>query len=119
MPSDDPFPGAHGEPLSAADMYLIRQALRQDWPLAPVVKQRILQRLVDYLDTDTDEGATCSDRVVIGAARAVASFCALSLKQQAVDLAVKKFEGGGEAVPLSELVDAAEKRAEERIIERS
>lgn len=67
-------------------MRLARRAVRQDWPIPPAVQARILQRLVDYVDRDHEDGATAPDRTVIAAARTIASFGSLALRQQALDL---------------------------------
>jgi hypothetical protein len=78
------------------------------------MKGRILKRLISYLDTRTDEGATAPDRTVIMAARTLAAFCGLTLKQQALDLHRQKLEGVTPDVSLADLVAEAERRAEER-----
>jgi len=100
--------------LSRSDFALIQRALRQDWPIPADVKKRILQRVVDYLDPETEEGATAPDRTVLIAARTLASFMKLNLGQQALDLARAKFEGRKNDVTLAELVQAAERRAQDR-----
>jgi hypothetical protein len=105
--------------LSRSDMALVRQALRQDWPIPPAVKQRLLQRLVDYCDRETPEGAVATDRTVLLAARCIAAYCALTLKQQALDLAREKLEGRKSETDLADLVAEAEQRAEARERERA
>jgi len=77
-----------------AELALVRQALRQDWPTPTHVKTKILQRLIDYLDRECDEGATAPDRTVISAARTLAAFYSLSLRQQCLDLEREKFAAG-------------------------
>jgi hypothetical protein len=72
--------------LTRADLALVRQALRQDWPVPPGVKAQILQRLIDYLDREHEEGATAGDRQVIAAARTLYQFMTLSIDQQKLDL---------------------------------
>ena len=95
-------------------------SLRQDWSSAPEVQRKILDRLYAYLNLDCEEGATARDRTVIQAARAIASFSNVSLKQQALDLAREKFAGRHPATtPLADLVEEAEKRATLRLLERS
>lgn len=78
--------------LTRSDMALVRQAIRQDWPIPAAVQKKILQRLVDYVDRDHEDGATAPDRTVIAAARTLASFGSLSLRQQALDLRREELE---------------------------
>lgn len=105
--------------LSRSDLRDIRGALRQDWPIPPDVKKRILQRIVNFLDPDTIEGGTASGRTVLMAARTLAAYCDLVIRQQAVDLAREKHEGKNDRdVTLADVVRAAEARAEERKRER-
>jgi len=73
-------------------MRTIRSAVRQDWPIPPAVQAKILQRLVDYVDRDHEDGATATDRVVIAAARTIAVFAGRSLQQQALDLRREELE---------------------------
>lgn len=107
------------EKLTRSDMALVRQALRQDWPVAPEIKRMMLQRMIDYVDRDHEDGATAPDRTVIMAARTIATFCGLTLRQQALDLAREKLDGetSGDLGPAG-LVEEAERRAEERRRER-
>src|SRR5207245_2827315 len=86
--------GIVSDELTRSDLTLVRQALRQDWPIPPAVKKTILQRLIDYLDRDTEEGATCSDRQVLSTAKTLAEFMRLSLEQQRLDLIERKLDGG-------------------------
>jgi hypothetical protein len=79
--------------LSRSELRLIRQAVRQDWPIPPEIKRQILQRLIDYLDREHSEGQTCSDRQVVMAARTLVQFMRLSIEQQKVDLDRDKLEG--------------------------
>lgn len=122
--------------LSRSEMALVRQAIRQDWPIPPAVKKRLLQRLVNLVDSEPDgppptpspahddgdeaeaEPPGPSDRTVIAAARTIASFCSLSLKQQALDLMREKHEGRKTGRPLGDVIAEAKSRAEERIRER-
>ena len=105
--------GGQGD-LTRSDLALIRQALRQDWPIPPNVKAGILQRLIDYLDRETDEGATCSDRQVIMAARTLVEFCKLGIEQQKIDLVERRIDGSGTAVNL-EMIALEMKAKRDRI----
>jgi len=122
IPTPQAPPGGQGESLdgelSRSDLALIREAARNDWPIPPLVRTKITQRLVDYLDRDHEDGGSAPDRVVIAAARALAAFCGLSLRQQWLDLARQKVEGAKGELSLSELVAEAEARAEARKAER-
>jgi hypothetical protein len=109
-----PSGGQGGEAPNRSDLRLVRQALRNDWPVSSAVKGRILKRLINYLDVRTEEGATAPDRTVIMAARTLAAFCGLTLKQQQLDLARSRAEGPTADVTLADLVVEAERRAEER-----
>jgi hypothetical protein len=103
--SDDP---------KRSELRLEQQALRNDWPIPPDVRRRILQRVIDYLDRDCEEGATAKDRVVLTAAQVVAQFANLNLGQQKLDLARQKLEGKKDAISLADLVEEAEGRADAR-----
>jgi hypothetical protein len=100
--------------LTRSDLTLVRSALRQDWPISAGVKVTILQRLIDYLDREHEEGATASDRLVISAARTLVEFMRLGLEQQRLDLLERKL-GGGSKGTLADLVGEAEARALERL----
>ena len=91
----------------APSCMLVRQALRQDWPIPPDVKSQILQRLIDYLDREHDEGATASDRQVVSAAKTVCEFMKLNVEQAKIDLAREKLAGGDGEKPLASLLKAA------------
>lgn len=104
--------GGQGEGVSRSELQLEEQALRNDWPIPPAVKRQVLQRLIDYLDRDCDEGATAPDRVVIAAARVLAQFGGLSLRQASLDLEREKLDRGEKTGTLADLVAEAEKRAE-------
>jgi hypothetical protein len=107
--------------LTRADMQLIRQGLRSDWPIPPAVRAKIIQRLVDLVDREHPEGAAATPRTVIMACRVLADFAALNIKQQAVDLGLAKFESGGSEageMTLADCVAEAERLAEERERER-
>lgn len=105
--------------LSRSELRLIRQAIRQDWPIPAGVKAQILQRLIDYLDRESLEGATCSDRQATSAARTLVEFMKLNIEQQRLDLAHEKHEGRRSGRDLTDLVEEAEKRAETRRAERT
>ncbi len=118
-------PGGQGEiadsdasELTRSDLDLIRQAARNDWPVPPQTRAKIVSRLVSYLDAECDEGATAPDRTVLGAARALAAFCGLGLKQQQLDLMREKLEGKKSEIDIVDLVADAEARAEARKLER-
>jgi hypothetical protein len=99
-------------------MRLTRQALRQDWPTSTRVKQTILETLIDYLDLAGKRGKLATDRNVIMAARTLATFASLTLRQAALDLRREKQEGKQSEVSLADLVSEAETRAETRRHER-
>ena len=108
--SDEP------EDLTRSDLRDIRAALRQDWGAPADVKRKILQRLIDYLDRDCEEGQTASDRTVLMAARTFVDFMRLNIDQQSIDVQRDKLDGRKtNQVPLADLVQEAERRAEERI----
>ena len=90
-----------------SDLQLVRQALRQDWPIPPAVKSQILQRLIDYLDREHDEGATASDRQVVSAAKTVVEFMKLNVEQAKIDLMARKLEGHGNEDSLAEMLRKA------------
>ena len=110
---------ADSEDLTRSELRLIRQAIRQDWPIPPDVKRSILQRLIDYLDREHIEGQTCSDRQVVAAARTLVSFMKLSIEQQKIDIDRDRLEGKRSGRDLSDLVAEAEQRAEARRCERT
>jgi hypothetical protein len=98
-----------------SELSLERQALKNGWDLSDAVKQRILKRIVQYLDRDHEEGQTAPDRTVLMAGRTLAQLLALGLKQQAIDLAREKLEGRKDEITLADLVAEAERRATERL----
>lgn len=102
-----------GSELSRSDNTLVRSALRQDWPIPPAVKTQILQRLINYIDTDHVDGATAPDRLVISAAKTIVQFCQLGLEQQRLDLAERKIDGRSGGFSVVDLVGEAEQRAEQ------
>jgi hypothetical protein len=101
-----------------SELSLEAQALRNDWPVRPEVRERIMARLVEYVDPDAEQGATAPDRTVLRAAEVLALFCGLSLKQQTLDLQREKLGGKPDEVSLSDLVADAEARAEARLRDR-
>lgn len=104
--------------LTRSDLDLIRQAAANDWSVPPATARRVMARVVAYLDPTTDEGASAPDRVVLGAARALAAFLGVGLKQQQIDLMRERIEGKKSEVDLASLVEEAEHRAEARKRER-
>lgn len=109
--------GARGE-LTRSEMRLVRHAIRQDWPITPEMQAKLIGTLIAYVDPDSDQCRTAPDRIIIAAAKTLASFGSLALKQQALDLAREKLEGKEDDYTLADLVAAAEERAEERRSER-
>lgn len=115
MSDDGSAEWGQGEsPPTRAEMALERQALRNDWPIPPRVKVKILNRLVSYLDVECEEGATCSDRQVLMAAQTLAMFARLGLEQQKVDLIDRKLAGVSGGFDLAEFAAEAEKIANGR-----
>lgn len=112
-------PGGQGESPSRRELALERQALRNDWPIPPAVRKQILQRLVDFVDRDSDDGAKARPRTVIMAARTLAVFANLTVKQQVLDMRREQLDGQSEDVELTDLVAEAERRAEDRKRDRS
>jgi hypothetical protein len=104
--------------LTRSDMALFRRALRQDWPIPEEVKKQLLQSLINICDPDNPTGVLASTRTRIAAAKTIAAFCDLTLKQQSLDLRREQQEGKSTDTPLAELVQEAERRAEERRRER-
>lgn len=82
------------DPPSRSDLKLWETALRQDWPIPPDVKKRILQTAVNLIDSagestgdeDEDEDGSPDPRVIIGAMRVLAAFGKLTIDQQKLDL---------------------------------
>lgn len=107
--------GGQGAGPRREDLRLEAEALRNDWPIPPEVRRRILQRCIDYLDREHLDGEAARPRTVLAAARVLAQFAGLSLQQAKLDLDRELAElklGGGEGT-LIELVADAEKRAAE------
>ena len=84
---NDPSPG---------DLKLWERALRNDWPIPPAVKRRLLQVAVDLADPavpeEDPERAARRDRVRLGALRVLAAFARTNTDQARVDLARERFE---------------------------
>ena len=100
-------PGGQGASVSRSELSLEEQALRNDWPIPPSVRRKILQRLIDYLDRECDEGATAPDRTILAAARVLARFAGLSLQQARLDIARELADlklGKGDSIDLEAVV---------------
>ena len=98
-------------------MRLVRQAVRQDWPVTLTTQKRMLRDLGIYFKKPKD-GVAVKPRIKIAAARTIGALCGLALKQQALDLQREKIDGKKSDVSLSDLVAEAEARAEARRDER-
>ncbi len=100
-------------PERRGDIQLVRRAIRQDWPIADDVKRKILERLLDILDPESDIGSKATRRDVVAASRAVAEFSRLNLGQQSIDMRT-----GARSDDLASLVARAEAEADRRRRER-
>lgn len=69
-----------------SDLALFRQALRQEWPIAPEVKARLLSRAIEIADPTTEIGKAAGKRAVLAALEVIYHFMGLNLKQEANDL---------------------------------
>lgn len=94
---------------------LEERALREGWQVPDDVRATILKRLIRVLDVETEEGAQAELRYVIAAGRTV---IAADLRQQALDLARRKFDAGEKGDDLAAAVEKAERLARERRLER-
>lgn len=84
-------PGGVGDsPPGAADLNLIRRAIRQDWPIPDAVKRQLLQNVVNLVDPP--EGAKVSKRTQLAAVKVLQGFGKLAVDQGKLDLAREKFE---------------------------
>lgn len=83
-------PGGVGETPGPADLNLIARAIRQDWPIPPEVKKKLLQTAINI--ADPDEGVKVSKRTRIAALRVIGAFGQLTVNQAKLDLAREKFE---------------------------
>lgn len=106
---------AFDDEISRADLKMLGQALRQDWPIPPGIKRQLLQRAIDICDPDTPDGQKAKERSVLLALRTIALFGALTLKQQYLDLIREKWQAkqAGEA-ELLEAIEEAERIVNER-----
>ena len=78
--------GDDQQEISRSDMVTVRQALRQDWEIAPEIREKILARLTAYVVADAPDGKPENrPRIVLAAARTVAMFARLAMAQQALD----------------------------------
>jgi hypothetical protein len=73
-----------------SDLALIRQlARRQDWEVSPDRKARIIATLCDLIDPPTDESTgqprKVAPRTRLAAAKTLAAFGQLALRQQQID----------------------------------
>lgn len=107
----DESPGGLGDELSRSDLQLAAQALRQDWPIPPAIKAKLLNRCLNYIDKDHEDGEKAKPRTVLSALKVMAEFGRLSLAQQALDLKAKIAEGEKGKLSLEELLGIAEQRA--------
>jgi hypothetical protein len=90
---------------SRTDINLVAQAARQEWLFTPAERQQLLGVL---------KGITLNskfDRNRIAAAKAIALLMGLNLRQQGLDLAREKMQGGDSEFVLAEIVEAAERIA--------
>lgn len=112
---EDPGGLGDGAPPSRSDMADVRRAVRQDWPIPADVQVRVIQHLVDLIDPEYihADGRRPSARTRISAARTLGALSSLALRQQALDLARDKRDGTGQGRTLADLVEEAERLAEE------
>jgi hypothetical protein len=99
-------------------MRLTRQALRGDWPISTRVKTLAMEAVVDILAASGSKAFLISDRTRLMAARTLALFSGITLRQAMIDLRREKQEGKASEVSLADLVGEAEQRAEQRRHER-
>lgn len=116
----DEAPDVLGEAPSRSDLRLIDRALRNDWPIPSDVREKLLGRLIDLATAadDPDDEAAPGPRTRILAARTLAIFAGLTLKQQALDLAARKADGNEAGESLADMVARAEALADARERER-
>lgn len=102
------------EPLTRAEMALIRRADTDVWPVPVKVQVRLLQRLIDLVDPESDAGRRADHRTVISAIRTIGALRNLRLKQIAIDMAREKMDrevNDKAEVSLADLVAEAEEAA--------
>lgn len=104
--SDEITEGFGDEEISRSDLATFRRALRQDWPIPPNVKQMLIERMVDLVDpvavdpkTGKARKKSVPHRTVIAAAKVLAVYGNLSVKQQALDLGRDRLELGADNAP--------------------
>lgn len=83
----------------------IGRALRQEWVLSPLQKKALLSRLYKVVFESK------YDRNRIAAAKAIALFMGLNLRQEQIDLVREKLDGGDRSFVLAEIVADAERIA--------
>lgn len=115
-PPDDSGGQGDGAP-TRSELALVRRAVRQDWPIPADVQAKVIQALVNLVEPEfiTASGKRTTPRLQIAAARTLASFASVSLKQQSIDLKRDALSGAasGDDRPLSELVPEALDRERE------
>jgi hypothetical protein len=111
-------PGGQGTGVTRGDMMLTRQALRGDWPISSRVKMLAYGAVIDILEARGSKAFLISDRTRLMAARTLALFAGITMRQANIDLRREKQEGKTSEVSLADLVAEAEQRAEQRKNER-
>lgn len=106
-PTDDESPEP---PLTRAEMALIRRADTELWPVSVKVQVKLLQRLIDLVDPETDQGRYAEHRTVIAAIRTIGALRNLRLKQIGLDMARERMDRElvKEEITLADLVGEAE-----------
>jgi hypothetical protein len=87
------------------DLRDIERALRQDWPIPPRVKNRILQHAINL--TEPGDDGKAKPRTQLAAMKIVALFMRLNLDQQRLDLIREKLRGRDADDQLDETIDQA------------
>ena len=103
-----------------SDLELFARALRNDWPIPPDVKLRLLQsaiNIADPIEDDTEVKAAKkpSQRTRLAALKVVALYCKLTIEQQRLDLLREKLDGSAKGFVLSDSVADAELAALEYV----
>jgi hypothetical protein len=114
-PKKKKAPRGQGGGVTRGDMMLTRKALRGDWPISTRIKTLAYGAVVAILE----DKFLASDRTKLMAARTLALFAGITLRQAVIDLRREKQEGRQSDVSLADLVGEAEQRAEARRIERA
>lgn len=86
----DAAQGGAGGPAGAADLNLVSRAIRQDWPIPPDVKRKLLQNAINI--ADPGDGPKVSMRTRLAALRVIGAFGQLTVNQAKLDLAREKLE---------------------------